>query len=160
MEGLSIGPSSTGELRAVIEFFGFFLFYSSLNRGDIVVVYTDSQYVLDLLDGSSLPSSHPQLIKLAQQFYTALRVQFSFKIAKVPGHKVYPGNEMADVLAKRGVTRTATAGRFPCTPSRPFKPPDIRFNQLEFSYCSTRGCFYEITIHSVLPSYSRSSSLC
>ena len=74
VEGLSVGSNNTGELRAVIELFDFLLYHSTLLRGNSVVVYTDSQYVLDLLNGSSLPSTHPQLVNLAQQYYTALRI--------------------------------------------------------------------------------------
>ena len=77
VEGLSVGSNNTGELRAIIELFDFLLYHSTLGPGDSVVVYTDSQYVLDLLNGSSLPSTHPQLVNLAQQYFTALRVQFS-----------------------------------------------------------------------------------
>ena len=129
VEGLSVGSTNTGELRAIIELFDFLLCYSTLSHGDNIMVYTDSQYVLDLLHGSSIPSTHPQLVNLAQQYYTALSVQYTLTIAKVPGHKGFPGNEMADLLAKRGVTRFGTLGRFSATPSQPLRPPDIGHNQ-------------------------------
>ena len=40
IEGLSVGSNNTGELRAVIELFDYLLCYSSLSRGDAVVVQT------------------------------------------------------------------------------------------------------------------------
>ena len=46
VEGLSVGSNNTGELRAIIELFDFLLFYSALNPGDQVMVYTDSHYVI------------------------------------------------------------------------------------------------------------------
>ena len=58
-EGLSIGSKNTGELRAIIELLDYLLYYSGLDRGDSVVVYTDSQYVLSLLLGTSLPCTQP-----------------------------------------------------------------------------------------------------
>ena len=95
-----MGSNNTGELRAVIELFDYLLYYSPMSRGDSVVVYTDSQYVLSLLQGSSLPTTHTQLVSLAQQYYTACRAQFRLSIQKVPGHHGVPGNELADRLAK------------------------------------------------------------
>ena len=111
----------------------FLLYHSTLGPGDSIVVYTDSQYVLDLLNGSSFPSTHPQLVNLAQQYETALRVQCSVLLKKVPGHKGYPGNEMADLLAKRGVSRTGTLGRFSSSSSLPLRAPEIGYNQATWS---------------------------
>ena len=128
IEGLSVGSNNTGELRAVIELFDFLLCYAPLNRGDLVVVYMDSSYVLDLLQGSSLPTTHPQLVSLAQQYYTAARIFYRLRIQKVPGHHGVPGNEMADLLAKKGVTSTGSVGRYMFSPSRPLQPPEIGFN--------------------------------
>ena len=128
VEGLSIGSSKTGELRAIIELFDYLLYYSGLDRGDYVVVYTDSQYVLSLLLGTSLPCTHPQLLSLAQQYYAALRAQYRVSIQKVPGHRGYPGNEIADLMAKKGVTQLGSLGRCSTSPSSPLSPPDTGFN--------------------------------
>ena len=136
IEGLSVGSNNTGELHAVIELFDYLLYYSPMSRGDSVVVYTDSQYVLSLLQGSSLPTTHPQLVSLAQQYYTACRAQFRLPIQKVPGHHRVPGNELADRLAKRAVTSTGSVGRYSATPSRRLQPPDIGFNSHSWNECS------------------------
>ena len=128
VEGLSIGSNNTGELRAIIGLFDYLLYYSGPDRGDYVVVYTDSQYVLSLLLGTSLPCTHPQLVSLAQQYYAALRAQYRVSIQKVPGHRGYPGNEIADLMAKKGVTQLGSLGRCSTSPSSPLSPPDIGFN--------------------------------
>ena len=101
-----------------------------------MVIHTDSQYVLSLLQGSSLPTTHPQLVSLAQQYYTACRTQFRLTIRKVPGHYGVPGNEIADRLAKRGVTSVGTVGRYSTSPSRPLQPPEIGFNSHSWNACS------------------------
>ena len=101
-----------------------------------MVVYTDSQYVLSLLLGSSLPTTHPQLVALAQQYHTACLTQFRITIGKVPGHHSVPGNEVADRLAKRGVTSVGTVGRYSTSPSRPLQPPEVGFNSHTWNSCS------------------------
>ena len=57
VEGLSVGSNNTGELRAIIELFDYLLYYAPISNGDTVVIHTDSQYVLSLLQGSSLPAT-------------------------------------------------------------------------------------------------------
>ena len=132
-------PTPPGELRAVIELFDYLLYHSCLARGDTVVVHTDSQYVLSLLQGSSLPTTHPQLVSLAQQYYTDCPTQFRLFVQRVPGHHAVPGNEIADRLAKRGVNSSGTIGRFSTTPSRPLQPPDIGFNSHSWKEFSVEG---------------------
>ena len=60
------GSNNTGELKALIQLFDFLLYHSAFRPGDALIIYTDSQYALSLLLGSSLPSTHHQLVVLAQ----------------------------------------------------------------------------------------------
>ena len=95
------GSNNTGELKALIELFDFLLCHSAFRPGDALIIYTDSQYALSLLLGSSLPTTHQQLVVLAQKYYTALRCLYRVTLRKVPSHEGIPGNELADTLAKR-----------------------------------------------------------
>ena len=61
------GSNNTGELKALIELFDFLLYDSSFRPGDALIIYTDSQYALSLLLGSSLPTTHHQQVVLAQK---------------------------------------------------------------------------------------------
>ena len=67
------GSNNTGELKALMQLFDFLLYHSAFRPGDALIIYTDSQYALSLLLGSSLPTTHHQLVVLAQKYYTALR---------------------------------------------------------------------------------------
>ena len=154
VEVLSVGSSNTGELRAVIELFDYLLYYSPLVKGDTVVVYTDSQYVLSLLLGSSLPTTHPQLVAPAQQYHTACLTQFRITISKVPGHHGVPGHEIADRLAKRGVTSVGTVGRYSTSPSRPRHW--IQQSYLEFVLRRRAGYFLSLPVYGQFSPHSPS----
>ena len=106
------GSNNTGEMRAIIELFDYILFYFDLPRGSSVIIHIDSTYVIRSLRGDQLPSTHHQLVELAQQYYTALRAVYYVDLVKVPSHVGIPGSELADSLAKRGVTSSGRVGRF------------------------------------------------
>ena len=61
------GSNYTGELKALIELFDYLLYPSPFQTADELTIYTDSQYALSLLFGSSIPTTHHQLVVLAQQ---------------------------------------------------------------------------------------------
>ena len=119
--------NNTGELKALIDLFDYLLCFSDFQSGDIVTIYTDSQYAQSLLLSSSTPVSHHQLVILAQQYFTALRTVYRVHLLKVPSHEGIPGNELADSLAKRGVHSSGKLGRFSTTSSTSLRPPDIGF---------------------------------
>ena len=121
------GSNNTGELKALIELFDYLLYFSDFQKGDMVIIYTDSQYAQSLLLGSSTPVAHHQLVILAQQYFTALRTVYRVHLLKVPSHEGIPGNELADRLAKKGVHSSGKLGRFSTTPSTSLRPPDIGF---------------------------------
>ena len=62
----SRAPTTPARLKALIQLFDFLLYHSAFRPGDALIIYTDSQYALSLLLGSSLPSTHHQLVVLAQ----------------------------------------------------------------------------------------------
>ena len=120
------GSNNTGEMRAIIELFAYILFYSDLPHGSSVIIYIDSTYVIRSLRGDQFPSTHHQLVELAQQYYTALRTVYYVDLIKVPSHVGIPGNELADSLAKRGVTSSGRVGRF--FSRSPLNPPQLGYN--------------------------------
>ena len=93
------GSNNTREMRAIIELFDYVLYYSHLPSGSEARVFIDLQYVIRSLLGDQLPS-----VELAQQYFTALRTTHSVQLVKVSSHIGFPGNELADALAKRGVS--------------------------------------------------------
>ena len=67
------GSNNTGELKAIIELFDLLLYYPPFPDVDQLTIYTDSQYVLSILQGDALPVTHHQLVTVAQKYYTAIR---------------------------------------------------------------------------------------
>ena len=98
------GSNNTREMRAIIELFDYILHYFHLPHGSSVKIFIDSTYVIRSLNGDQIPSAHHQLVELAQQYYTALRTVHYVDLLKVPSHVGIPGNELADSLARRGVS--------------------------------------------------------
>ena len=133
VEGPLPGSNNTGELKALIELFDFLLYYSGYPPGSSLTIYTDSSYAKNLLLGSSLPATHPQLVALAQQYFAALRSTFYVLLLSVPAHQGVPGNEIADRLAKKGVTESCKIGRFSFSPVASLSPPEFTFNFEEWS---------------------------
>ena len=75
------GSNNTGEMKA-IGLFDYILYYSHLPSGSEVRVFLDAQYVIRSLLGDQLPSTHHQLVELAQQYFTALRTVHSVQLVK------------------------------------------------------------------------------
>ena len=110
------GSNNTAELQAPLEAFDYlFRFPPTLP----VLVCFDSQYVLDILEGISVPESHLALIDLlfAALSHTLGLVPLSF--SKVQSHTGIPGNERADANAAKGVTSLAPVGRYVTVPALP-----------------------------------------
>ena len=122
------GSKSTGEMKSIIELFDYI--FSHLLSGSEVRVFIDSQYVIRSLLGDQLPSTHHshQLVELAQQYFTALRTNDSVQLVKVSSHIGIPGNELADALAKRGVSTYGSLGRFSFPRTRSLSTPEIGYN--------------------------------
>ena len=132
-EGPLPGSNNTGELKALIELFDYLLYYSQFAAGSSLTIYTDSSYARNLILGSSLPATHPQLVSLAQQYYAALRCMFHVQLLSVPAHEGIPGNEIADRLAKQGVYSRCSIGRFSYVPAASLSPPEVGFNVEEWT---------------------------
>ena len=52
------GSNNTGELKAILELFDLLLYYPPFPDVDQLTIYTDSQYVLSILQGDALPVTH------------------------------------------------------------------------------------------------------
>ena len=59
------GSNNTGEMRATIELFDYILYYSMLPPASEACILIESQYVIRSLQGDQLPSTHHQLVELA-----------------------------------------------------------------------------------------------
>ena len=82
--------------------------------------------------GDSFPNTHPQLVTLAQQYYTALRTIHYVTLTKVAGHTGVLGNELADSRAKKGVTEYGSLRRFSGARTAALSPPDIGYSSSEW----------------------------
>ena len=122
------GSNNTGEMKAIIELYDYIFYYSHLPSGSGVRVFIDSQYVIRSLLGDQLPSTHHQLVELAQQYFTALRTIHSVHLVNVSSHIGIPGNELADALANRGVSAFGPLGRFSFAHTNSLSPPEIGYN--------------------------------
>ena len=120
------GSNTTGEMRAIIELLDYILHFSLLPHGSSVKICIDSSYVIRSLQGDQLPTTHHQLVELAQQYYTALRTVYYVELVKVPSHIGIPGNELADSSAKRGVSSFGSLGHFSIR--APLDPPLLGYN--------------------------------
>jgi len=67
-----------------------------------VFVFTDSKYVLDLINNISTPRTNLILVQSLSQEVSRARELSLITFHKVPGHAHVYGNEIADALAKRG----------------------------------------------------------
>ena len=113
-------------MRAIIELFDYILYYSDLPHGSVVIIYIDSSYVICSLRDDQFPSIHLQLVELAQQYYTSIRIVYYVDLVKIPSHIDIPGNELADSLAKRDISSYSRIGLF--SSHSPLNPPQLGYN--------------------------------
>ena len=123
--GAEVSSNNTAELQALIELFDYLLYFSGFPEGQRIHVYTDSQYVLDILRARSLPATHYRLISRLQRYWVAMRITFNVHVDKVPSHVGIPGNEYADRVAYSGNFSLGRTGRFSQPHSRSLRPPEF-----------------------------------
>ena len=118
--GATVGSNNTAELQALIELFDYL---QRIGDGVPTIIYTDSQYALDIILGLSVPSTHVELAALAQKCWLSVCTVLPVHIEKVPGHAGIEGKEIADKLALRGYTnRSKPQGRHLLIPSPSITP--------------------------------------
>ena len=122
------GSNNSVEMRASIELFDYILFYSHIPLSAEIDIFIDSSYVIRSLQGDQLPCTHHQLVELAQEYFTALRSIHKVTLHKVSSHIGIPGSELADRLAKHGVTSYGTLGRFSLPRALLLTPPQLGYN--------------------------------
>ena len=103
------GSNNTADLQAPLEAIAFMLLHPPLPPH--VILHLDSQYVLDLLLGLSLPSSNFELAILVLDFYDYLSSQTCAELRKVKSHTGIPGNDRADLNANKGLSSHTSIGR-------------------------------------------------
>ena len=115
------GSNNTAELQAPLEAIAFMLLHPPLPPH--VIFHLDSQYVLNLLLGLSLPSANLELAILLLDYYHYLSSQTCVELRKVKSHTCIPGNDRADLNANRGLSSHTSVGRFATFP--PLDLPSI-----------------------------------
>ena len=81
-----------------------------------VIFHFDSQYVIDLLLGLSLPSTNSGLAILLLDYYHYLSSLSCVELRKVKSHTGIPGNDRADLNATKGLSSCTSIGRFATFP--------------------------------------------
>ena len=104
------GSNNTAELQAPLEAIAFMLLHPPLPPH--IIFHLDSQYVIDLLLGLSLPSSNIELAILLLDFYHYLASRTYVELRKVKSHTGIPGNDRADLNASNGITSCTPIDRF------------------------------------------------
>ena len=90
-----------------------------------VFLFVDNQYTIRAADGVTRVKANKKLVHSVQQAVQRLRNMVAVTLLWVPGHADIPGNETADVLAKRGakgVTSNKPIDKTSPLPDRP-RPP-------------------------------------
>eukprot|EP00435_Cladocopium_sp_Y103_P034618 s736_g9.t1 len=114
------GSNNTAELQAPLEAIAFLL--SSPPVPPSVHFHLDSQYVLDLLLGISLPSQNIALASMLLDYFHHLATLTHIRLFKVKSHTGIPGNERADRNADLGLSSRSQIGRFSTFPPAPLAP--------------------------------------
>ena len=96
------GSNNAAELQAPLQAIAFMLLYPPLHPH--IIFHLDSQCVIDLLLGLSLPSSNIELAILLLDFHHYLASRTYVELRKVKSHTGIPGNDRADLNASKGIT--------------------------------------------------------
>ena len=94
-----------------------------------VFLFIDNQYTIRAADGVTRVKANKKLVQSVQQSVQRLRSVVAVTLLWVPGHADIPGNETADILAKRGakgVTSDKPIDRTTPPPDKPRPPPPER----------------------------------
>ena len=116
------------------------------------IFHLDSQYVIDLLSGISLPSTNLELTLLLLDYFHYLQSNSYVELRKVKSHTGITGNDRADSNAAKGVTSRSPIGRFSSFPPSPLPslplstppslPPDATtFNLIQTISTHADNCF-------------------
>jgi len=102
---LDNGTNNTAELSAmnyalrhVIELIRLNTITSNIH----VLLFSDSQYVLDIISEASNPRANLSLVRTLMRLVSTIKQTNSIRFIKVPGHANVLENELVDFLAKRG----------------------------------------------------------
>eukprot|EP00435_Cladocopium_sp_Y103_P072569 s37_g40.t1 len=113
------GSNNTAELQAPLEAIALLL--SSPPVPPSVHFHLDSQYVIDLLLGISLPSQNIPLASLLLDYFHHLASLTHIRLFKVKSHTGIPGNERADRNADLGLSSRSHIG--PALPTDIWRSP-------------------------------------
>ena len=67
---------------------------------EVIIIFSDSMYAIDIATGKSVPKKHKKLAKLVRSLYRRAAKKYTITLAWSPGHVDILGNEKADTLAK------------------------------------------------------------
>ena len=99
--GAEVGSNNTAELQALVELFDYLL---RITPSLPIMIYTDSQYALDVLHEILVPTTHLTLVYNLQTYWKHLMRTHSVQVQKIAGHAGIEGNERADSNANLGAT--------------------------------------------------------
>ena len=91
-------------LRHVIELIRLNTITSNIH----VLLFSDSQYVLDIISEASNPRANLSLVRTLIRLVSTIKQTNSIRFIKVPGHAKVLENELVDFLAKRGAKGSTT----------------------------------------------------
>ena len=94
--GARVGSNNTGELSAIIEA----LLFALEHEYTKVVIYSDSEWSINMITGKWRPKTSTELVALAQRL--AYKSGLATHLQWVKGHVDVAGNELADKLAGEG----------------------------------------------------------
>lgn len=121
----TVPTNNLAEIQAVIEALDWLIGYFA-NNVVHYYLFTDSDYVLGLLEGRNHPSTNFFQVALLLSYWQRAESLFTITVLKVVAHVGIPGNERADALAAKGQTSLGKSGRFSIRPAAPLISPQLQ----------------------------------
>lgn len=112
---VGLGTSVTAELCALR--FALRSVVGRVREFDLVLIFSDCQVAIDLIEGAYEPTGHHAIVRECQDLLREARADGNVDLHWVPGHAGIDGNELADAEATAGVDEVT--GDVP----RPGQPP-------------------------------------
>ena len=111
--GANAQTNNTAELSGIVKALIWFKDFQSLPKRAKLVIITDSQYSIDLLNGTSQPQSNTALVLRCRQLLADCKAAGTeVLLNKITSHTRNKWNDHADRLANLGATKSTKLGRY------------------------------------------------